>query len=217
MSVPALADDTNVEVAGQLQISLQDAVAAVQSLEKAGVLETTGTSLTLGDGVTYEQFEALGRGLGLINRSCQWWVGDWLNYGEGAYGEKFAQAASETGLAEQTLVNRMYVCKHVAPSRRRASLPFSVHAEVAALPAKEQRQWLDRAEKGGWTRADLRSHMKATRKDERPQLHDDDANPEMLIRAARDLIANADFQAENVICRREDVVRLQAALGEGEE
>lgn len=218
MTVPALTDDLNTEVVQQLQITLEEAMGVAQSLQAAGVLETTGTSLTLTDpNMPYEQYEALGKALGLINRSCSWWIGDYLLFGEGAFADKYAQAAHETGLAEQTLLNRVYVCKHVPPSRRRAGLPFSVHAEVAPLPAKEQKLWLDRAERNGWTRADLRAHMKATRKDERPTIQDDEESTlrEVALAILRDATPHIDGQHH--LIPNEDVARLRGVLGEEED
>ena len=134
----------------------------------------------------------LGAYIGRINRSCSWWIGDWLVFGEGVYGERFAQALAATGLAEQTLLNRSYVCRNVPVSRRRARLPFSVHEEVASLSAREQKRGLIGAEKNNWTRADLRAARKALRKDERPaELPLGDVDAEQLVDVARAILRDA--------------------------
>jgi hypothetical protein len=221
MATPALVDDVNTEVIEThpevLSIDLFQAARTIESLRKAGVVETTGTALVLTDPeLSYERYESLGKALGLINRACSWWIGDWLIFGEGTFREKFAQAASATGLAEQTLVNRMYVCRNVPPSRRVQGVSFSVHAEVAPLSPREQTKWLRIASERGLSRAELRGRMKATRKDEGPLDDLDDETPNMtrILPAVRRLLRNAEEAGENVICRREDIVQLRSALGE---
>lgn len=86
-----------------------------------------------------------GRRLGLLGRSVGWWIGDWLRFGNSAYGERYARAARVTGYDVQTLMNMVYVASHVDPSRRREKLSWSHHAEVVALAPPEQDKWLDRA------------------------------------------------------------------------
>lgn len=140
----------------------RNSVDLLRDLEEAGALTETALMLT-DPSMSYDRFEALGHFLGKVNRSCAFWIGDWLNFGEQIYGEKVAQAAEATGLAAQTLANRMSVCRHIPPERRRASLAFGVHAEVAYLEPRERDLWLDRAEREQWTRAKLRGEMRAVR------------------------------------------------------
>ena len=197
------------------QLSL-DAFDAFTTLATAGLITPTSLDLTDPE-MAFESYEMLGAYLGRMNRSCSWWIGDWLVFGEGVYGEKFAQAVHATGLAEQTLLNRSSVCRNVARSMRRAALPFSVHAEVASLPAKEQKKWLDRAEKYNWTRAELRAAMKATRVDTPPPEGDDgEVETVTLIEVARAILRDAKESAEAgfVLVPDEDITRLRAALGE---
>lgn len=213
MSVPALVDDVRPEVDVQLALGGSD-FDIVRALADAGAITTTALILTDPE-MPYEQFAAVGRWVGVFNRACSWWIGDWLVFGEGTYPDRLAQAASETGLAEQTLLNRVYVAKHVPPSRRRPTLSFSAHAEVAPLGAREQKRWLDRAEAHGWSRAELRAQMKAARVDAKPMdLDEDEVQTATLIEAARSLVRNAEIAGENVICRIEDYTRVRAALGE---
>lgn len=116
------------------------------------------TSLRLTDpDVTWEDYERLGAMLGQMNRACAWWVGDLIVFGEELFGHYHAQVEQAIGLAPQTIANRASVARHIPPSKRRVSLPFGVHAEVAYLEEAERDRWLDRAELGGWTRAKLRA------------------------------------------------------------
>ena len=114
------------------------------------------TGLELPDNLTFEEWEQAGRSLLQISKSWQWWVGDWINYGEKHYGEKYAQAIEVTGSEEKTLRNAVYVAGQIELSRRRDNLSWSHHAEVASLPPAEQDEWLDRAEEESLTRGKLR-------------------------------------------------------------
>lgn len=134
----------------------------LRQLEESGAI--TATALLLTDHLLpYDTFEALGAFLGKVNRSCSFWIGDWLNFGEAVYGEKMAQAAEATGLAPQTLINRASVCRHIPPEGRKASLAFGIHAEVAYLNPEERDSWLAKAEREQWTRARLREEMRIVR------------------------------------------------------
>lgn len=211
MSSVALVDDLQPEAAPHALAERPEVYELLLSLEKSGAL--TATSLELPADLDYDTYAALGAFLGELHRRNAWFIGDWLIYGEGIYGEKFAQAAAETGLSEQTLLNRAYVCRHIPPNRRQASLSFSTHALVASHGAREQRSWLEKAARHGWTRAELTSQMKARRKDEKP-LPPEVVDTDSLIEAVRSLVRNAELAGENVIVRIEDFTRVRAALGE---
>lgn len=140
-------------------------VPAVQqsALEAAGAV-VTDVSLNLSDpDLDWDEYEKLGVFLGSLNRACAWWVGDFILFGEQIYGELYAQIEEALGLAPQTLANRASVARHIPPNRRRAALPFGVHAEVAYLEPRERDLWLDKAERGAWTRAKLRQEMQTLR------------------------------------------------------
>ena len=87
-----------------------------------------------------------GRRLGVIGRASGWWIGDWLNYGNARFGERYVRAARITGYDVQTLMNMVYVASRFEPSRRSDNLSWSHHAELAALEPAEQDHWLERAE-----------------------------------------------------------------------
>lgn len=187
------------------------------SLAQAGAISPTSLDLTDPE-MTFENYEHLGAYLGRMNRSCSWWIGDWLVFGEGVYGERFAQAVTATGLAEQTLLNRAYVCRNVPRSLRRAAVPFSVHAEVAPLTAREQKRWLDKAEKGNWTKAEIRAQMKARRTDTPPPEGEEPIEEGLLLEVARAILRDAREHDDPgfYLIPTEDMVRLRAALGEEE-
>jgi hypothetical protein len=49
---------------------------------------TSRVGLLLRPGMDFAEWESLGHTLGRMEKAVQWWIGDWLNYGEREYGEK---------------------------------------------------------------------------------------------------------------------------------
>lgn len=117
----------------------------------------------------FADWAKFGRRLGTIGRGVGWWIGDWLNYGESKYGEHYKRAAQITGYGVQSLRNMAYVAAHVEISRRRENLSFSHHAEVAALPAGEQEDWLDRAAADELSVQSLREELRWERSETDPK------------------------------------------------
>ncbi len=135
----------------------------IDALEKCGAVSQTSLEIHDPD-LPYEQWAALGNLFGRARNSVCWYIGDWLVFGErGIYGERYAQAASETGMARQTLFNYSSTCRRVPKSIRRAGVSFSIHSEVASLPPNQQRHWLARAEKEGLNREQIRDLLREER------------------------------------------------------
>lgn len=104
------------------------------------------TSLSIPGSLSFDHWERLGGLLRSVEGSIQFWIGDWLRFGEERWGEKYAQATEVTGLDKGTLMNAAYVARNVQFSLRHENLSFSHHAAVASLKPDEQRTWLDKAE-----------------------------------------------------------------------
>jgi len=130
----------------------------IQLADKHFHLRRTGLSVS--GHPTFEQWQNFGRMLSQVEGATHWWIGDWVNYGEPAYGEKYSQALDETGFAYGTLRNDAWVAGRIEMSRRRDILGFAHHAEVAALEPAEQDRLLDEAEKNHWTQRELRAAKK---------------------------------------------------------
>ncbi len=120
-------------------------------------------ALKLRDGIPYDAWLGVGRSIVQVRSTSAWWLGDWLVYGERVYRRRYRDAMRATPLDYQTLRNYAWVARQVEPSRRRDTLSFQHHAEVAALPAVEQDLLLGRAERHGWSRNELRRQL-ATRR-----------------------------------------------------
>ncbi len=104
-----------------------------------------------------------GKRLGSIGRGAAWWIGDWVNYGNERFGEKYSRAALVTGYDVQTLMNMAYVAGRFDISRRRENLSWSHHAEVAALPPAEQDRWLEVASARRMSVGRLRTALRTQR------------------------------------------------------
>jgi hypothetical protein len=104
-----------------------------------------------------------GRWLGALGRGSGWWIGDWVRYGSARYGDRYRPAARATGYDVHSLRNMAYVAGRFDVPRRRESLSFSHHAELASLPVEEQDLWLDRAEAGALSVGSLRSEVRWAR------------------------------------------------------
>lgn len=105
----------------------------------------------------------VGHSLRVLSEASAWCLGDWLNYGERAYGQRYKEALELTGLDYQTLRNYAWVARRFPLSRRRDGASFQHHAEVAALPDALQDLLLERSERFRWSRAELRREVRKFR------------------------------------------------------
>jgi len=111
------------------------------------------------ENVEYDDWEKIGHEIGRAQKAILWWVGDWCNYGESQFGEKYTQALNVTGYGYGTLRNAAYVARHFPPETRIDGLTFSHHALVAKLPVKDAHEVLNAAKDKDLTVADLRKVM----------------------------------------------------------
>jgi hypothetical protein len=110
-------------------------------------------------GLTFGEWLSAGRQITRISTASAWWLGDWLIYGESAYGSRYRAALELTALDYKTLRNYAWVARRFEMSRRRDTLSFQHHAEVAGMQEAEQDLWLNRAEANHWTRNELRRQL----------------------------------------------------------
>ena len=126
----------------------------MSDLTLAGVVVTT-TGLTYSSPPSWEQWREDGRWLARETEAIRWRVGDWYNAGETFFGEQAAQAVD--GLSAQSIQNAAWVANRYIGSRRRESLSWSHHAEVAALEPADADNLLDEAEAKQWPVKRLRA------------------------------------------------------------
>jgi N6-adenosine-specific RNA methylase IME4 len=125
-----------------------------------GKFRLARTGLVVSGDPTYAEWYQCGKFLTQAEKAIQFWIGDWINYGEKKYGETYAQAIDATGMDYQTLANAKWVAGKVEPSLRRENLTFHHHKEIAALEPDAQEQMLDDAEKMHLNVRDFRDHVR---------------------------------------------------------
>jgi len=103
----------------------------------------TPTGIQFHQDLSYSEWDELGQKLSPIGKSIGFIIGDWINYGQKNYGEKYDEALARTGIAYQTLRNYAYVASRVSLSCRQDNLGFEHHAVVAKLKPDEQEHWLE--------------------------------------------------------------------------
>jgi len=123
----------------------------------AGPFRFTPVGMEVSGDPSFEDWDRAGAFLQQASGAVLWWVGDWLNYGERKWGEMYAQAVAATGYDEQTLRNAKWVAGAFDLSRRRDKLPYTHHAEVAAMPSEQADRLLDRAESEGLSKREVRA------------------------------------------------------------
>lgn len=123
-------------------------------------VELSSNGLTIKQDIDIDQWLEVGKFLKKAEGAVQFWIGDWLNYGERKYGEMYSQALEATDKEYGTLRNYKWVADRIELSRRRDNLTFSHHQEVAQLEPNEQDYWLERASEEGLSQKDLRRLIK---------------------------------------------------------
>ena len=121
----------------------------------------TSRGLLLCESISFDEWEQIGVALQRIAAMIQFAVGDWINYGERKWGERYAQAIEDIEAQYQTLRNWSYVAAQVPLSLRRDKLTYSHHAEVASLNASDQERFLIEAETQVWSVRELRQAIRS--------------------------------------------------------
>lgn len=130
---------------------------------RLGHIEVTRVGLKISTALTFDTWERAGFRFARIADTTAWCLADWLIYGQNEFSDRYQRAIEAAGLDYQTLRNYAWVARRFEVSRRRASLSFQHHAEVASLPRVEQDHLLDQAEARGWSRNELRRQVRQSR------------------------------------------------------
>ena len=106
----------------------------------------TSTGIQFNEDLSFEEWDDLGQKLAPIGKSIGFIIGDWINYGEQRWGNKYEEALERTGLAYTTLAHYAYVSRRVQFCFRKQNLDYTIHATVAKIKdPEEQRHWLEMA------------------------------------------------------------------------
>ena len=127
-----------------------------------GPFVLTETGVIAKTEATYEEWEAAFEWVQRVDKVSQFWVGDLLAYGD-RYGEMMSQVLEATEYAEQSCKNAKHVCATIPPERRKPSIGFAKHQEIAALETEEEQDhWLNKCEQENLTREALRAQIKVS-------------------------------------------------------
>ena len=126
-----------------------------QMLMPAGC-ELVKTGLRIRGHLLFDQWSEVGDSLRKVESGVMWWLGDWLNYGEAEFGEKYAQVMDETDYSYQSLADSAWVAKAVQFSDRSECLTWSHHRVVAKCSPEEQKKWLKKACEESWSVKELK-------------------------------------------------------------
>lgn len=136
------------------------------------------TSLVIPDDFTFDEWLSLGHSLQAVAKGWQWWVGDWLYYGEHRWGEKYTQAIEVTGQEYQALADAAWVAGAVESSLRNETLTWNHHRAVAPLDPADQVRFLGESEADDLTVQELRQRIrdwKASKEKQPVDVETDDA------------------------------------------
>jgi hypothetical protein len=144
-----------------------DADQAVGAAQPAAALSLIipRTGLNLPHRLSFDRWLSIGKQLAVTTSSSAWCLGDWLIYGETSFTGRYRRAIEQTSLEYKTLRNYAWVARKFPQPRRRGTLSFGHHAEVAALPEPEQDFWLRKAEALNWSRNEMRHMVQASLKE----------------------------------------------------
>lgn len=137
---------------------MNDLATVHAELERAGITFHKA-GLTVPDGLEQRSWASLTAVMYRAGGAMQWWLGDLLAFGEKHYGslKLFSEAMN---VPYSSLNVYAWTCRAIELIRRRISLSFGHHVEVAAMKPKEQDKWLDKAEQNGWSVVELRSAIR---------------------------------------------------------
>jgi N6-adenosine-specific RNA methylase IME4 len=130
------------------------------------VLHDTGLS-PIGN-PSFEEWEEVGRFIKKATHACSLWLGDWINYGQTKFGEKYERAVQATGLDYGTLRNAAYTARRIPLSHRCDKLSYKHHMIVAPLPLDQQRELLREAEKKRYSTRELEQRIEDLKKSQFP-------------------------------------------------
>lgn len=168
---------------------------------------------------SFDEAAATGVALSAMTSDMPCWIGDFVNFCEATFGEKFSQILSLFPEGKyQTVANYTSVCKRVKPHVRRKELFFSHYDAVAKLDESKQIHWLKVAVDEGLSSRALRAAIakslrpvEPTKKDEAEKDDED-----ILIEAMKVALRNTRKAADLILTVDPKAGPAQAELKEAE-
>lgn len=137
----------------------------------------TPTGIQFNEDLSFEEWDNLGQKLAPLGKAIGFIIGDWINYGDGRYGEKYTDAIKLTGLSLPTLQEYAYVARRVETSVRTEVLDYTHHKMVAKIKdPDEQKHWLNMATEHDLSVARLRKSINFGRLATEEEMQNDPAD-----------------------------------------
>jgi hypothetical protein len=127
--------------------------------------------LRISEGVSEQEWMAIGRGLTHVAMACFWWVGDWIAYGKTHYGVKISYdlAQQATAFSRSVLYGCVRVAKRFPAERRVEALTFYHHGVLCKFLPELADKLLQEAVEYGYTARQIRAMAdEATGKKKKP-------------------------------------------------
>lgn len=172
---PATVQEVDASIFGGLAVkdrarALRKATIDGRSMQ-IGTFRFEATRLVIETNIQPQDWESIGDTLLFMGQGAQWWIGDWLAYGEHVWGRTYQEVAARTRYSPKTLKEWTYVARNVDSSIRMDELTFGHHQLVAGLSQQEQVKWLRQAALQDWSISQLRKALSPSPTD------DDDTSP----------------------------------------
>lgn len=90
-----------------------------------------------------------------------WAIGEWAIDAQARFGASYEQLVAGTGLSSSTIGKAIWLTRTFGKAERRPSLSPSHHEAAAPLSAPERATILDRAEREGMTRGEVRAIVRS--------------------------------------------------------
>jgi hypothetical protein len=170
---------------------------------RSGPAELSGIAWRPKHDLNEAEWSAAGRRLGWIGRGSQWWIGDWLRYGNRKWGETYPRAARITGYDVASLRNMAWIASQFDVSLRNDRLTWSHHALLASLETAEKQHWLNESVARRLSVADLRVALRSRRIDEEaaPRLSSDArAAPNSRLLPSPVSVSTSPVRSRDIVC-----------------
>lgn len=125
-----------------------------------GGMTLTATGIVCNGSVSFDDWQRAGAFIERCGGAVQWWIGDWLNYGEGRpeWGDKYEEAIQIFDREYGSLANLKSISKLFDFNRRVKNLSWTHHREVAHLAKSDADALLKEAEGKDWSCSVLRKN-----------------------------------------------------------
>ena len=133
----------------------------------------TRVGLSLRDGLDVSEWADIGDFLMRIREGILWCLGDYINFGNHEFGEKYGERLKQfgknveaRGYSKKTLYQAAWVAKKIDISRRLETLSWNHHLAVAGQGPEDQTKFLQWADEKKATVEQLREKIREDGKDE---------------------------------------------------